>query len=223
MSILSEYFGGGKRNPMAEANQYLDQIPEATGQYYNPFIERGERAGSSLEDVLGQLLNDPTGFLNKIQEGYQPSGEYSRKKDILGRELGATAAAGGVAGTPMHQEQQAEMIDKLLSSDMQQYLANVLGLFGKGLSGEQDFYNKGYGASGSMADAAGGALSSKAGLAYEDAKTQNANRSGLISSLTKLLGEGLGYGFGGPLGGRVGGGIAGPMSGSRNAPWKNPG
>lgn len=222
MSILSELFGG-KRNPQNEANQYLDQIPGAVGQYNNPFIDRGERAGSKLEEALAGLMDDPSGFIDKLMEGYTESGDYKRKKDVLGREIGASAAAGGVAGTPMHQQDMGELVNSLLSSDMQQYLSNVLGVYDKGLSGEKDFYNVGYGASGRQADAVGGALGSKATGAYEDAKTANQNRNNMISSLTNLLGTGVGYALGGPLGGAMGGGLAGPMSGTPYKPWNNPG
>lgn len=222
MSILDSIFGRSA-DPQAAASQYLDQIPGVGHDAYDPYIQRGQRAGGRIEDQFESLLSDPTALMNHIMENYQTSDQYGYQKDQLGRELGATAAAGGVAGTPYHQQQQGEMVQGLLSKDMSDYLSNALGLYRTGLSGEQDLYGKGMGASSSLADMEGGALSSKAGLAYEDAKSKNANRNALISSLLKAAGTGAGFMMGGPMGGAMGGKLAGPMSGSPYKPWNDPG
>lgn len=214
MSQLSNILFGPKRDPRGEASGYLDQVPKATGKYYDPVIQRGERSGSQLEGSLHDLLSDPNKVLEKLMSGYTTSGAYNRQKDILGGEIGASAAAGGVAGTPYHQEQQGEMVNKLLSSDMQNYLSNVLGLYDKGLKGESDLYGKGVDASGRQADVEGGRLTSEAGLAFEDAKTHNQSRSNLENALTKLLGQAAGSVFG-PLGGATGRKLAESIFGSK--------
>ena len=214
---------GKRADPQAEANKYLDQIPGMGKGYYDPFIQRGGRAGDILEGQYGNLINDPTSLIDKIMGNYETSKGYQTQKDILGRELGASAAAGGVAGTPFHQQQQGEMVEGLLSQDMQNYLKNALGMYQTGLSGEAGLYDKGYGASGSLADLIGGSLNQQAGMAYQGAQDKNARRDALMSSLMKLAGTAGGALLGGPLGGMIGGGLAGPMSGSPYSPWQNPG
>lgn len=207
---------GKRADPMAEANKYLDQIPGMGRQYFDPFIGRGNRAGDILEKQFGSLIDDPTELINRIMGGYETSKGYQTQKDILSRELGATAAAGGVAGTPYHQQQQGEMIEGLLSQDMQNFLKNALGLYQTGLSGEQDLYGKGLQASGSLADLIGGTLSSQAGMAYQGAQDKNARRNALTSSLMGLAGQ-----IGGALLGAPG--MAMPLAGSSFIPWLNPG
>lgn len=213
---------GRRADPQKEANQYLDQIPGIGRQYYDPFIQRGGRAGDILEQQYGSLISDPGALLDKIMGGYETSKGYQRQKDILGREIGSSAAAGGIAGTPLHQEQQGEMVEGLLSQDMQNYLKNALGLYQTGLSGESGLYDKGFTASGSMADLMGNLMGTKAGMAYQSAQDKNARRNALISSLMGLGGQLGGALLGGGLGG-LGGGYAMPMSGTPYTPWQNPG
>jgi hypothetical protein len=193
----------GSQDPSKEANRYLSKIPGVGKQYYNPFIEGGQRAGSVLDKQYGRML-DPTAFMNDIMKNYQMSEGAKYQRDELGRGIGATAAAGGFAGTPEHQKEYGEMANKIMSGDMQQYLQNALSIFGGGLSGEQDFYHKGFDASDHMADLIGGQLSSKAGLAFQDASQKNANHMALMNALAKILGTGAGAYFGGVKGADIG-------------------
>lgn len=174
-----------------QANKYLDQIPGMGKQYYNPFIERGERSGNTLEGEYGKLLN-PTSFMDDIMKNYSTSAGATYERDKLGKGIGATAAAGGFAGTPEHQRSYGEMADKIMSGDMQQYLQNALGIYGKGLGGEENFFNKGFDASSSLADLIGGKLSSQAGLAFKSGSDRNADRSALMNAIVKALAQGGG-------------------------------
>lgn len=182
-----------REDPKKEANRYLSQIPGVGRQYYDPFIQGGRRAGSLLEGEYGRMLK-PTSFIDDIMKNYQMSEGAKYQRDQLGRGIGATAAAGGYAGNPEHQREYGEMAQGIMSKDMQQYLQNALGVYGGGISGEQDFYNKGYGASGSMADLMGGNLSSQAGLAFQDASQSNASRDAFRNALMKALTQGAGAG-----------------------------
>lgn len=204
MSILSDLFGGSP-DPVSEARKYTSQIPGVGHDYYDPYITKGRDAGDILSGQYGDLLSDPNAFIDKLMSGYKPSEGYQYQKDILGKELSANAAAGGVAGTPFAQRQQGEMIQGLLSKDMQDYLSNVLGAYKTGLTGEQDIYGKGFQASGSMADLLGGALNQEAGLAYKGAADRKNRSAALMSALAKVLGTGAGFALGGPAGGAVGG------------------
>lgn len=193
----------GREDPTKQANHYLNQIPDVGRDAYNPFIDQGKRAGSVLEGQYGKML-DPTSFINDIMKNYTMSKGATYQRDQLGRGIGATAAAGGIAGTPEHQREYGEMAHNIMSGDMQQYLQNALGVMGTGISGEQDFYNKGYGASGSLADILGGNLASQGTLAFQGATQRNTDHQALMNSLAKLLSSGAGAHFGGIEGAKVG-------------------
>ena len=192
MSWLSKALGlSSSQNPANAAQPYLQQIPGVGHQYYDPYIQQGQQAGQTLQSEYGKQL-DPTTFLNELQKGYKPSESYQFRKDDLMKEMAAVAGQGGYAGTPMAQRQYGEQANRILSEDQQQYLQNALGIYGQGISGEQDFYNKGYGASGNMADLLGGALNQQGGLAFQGQSQQNTNRQALIRALAQALGLGAG-------------------------------
>ncbi len=209
MSWLSKLFGGGNDNPMDSANQYLNKIPGVAHQGYDDYINQGRDASGKTKSKYEDLMGDPTGFINKLMEGYKPSEGYQFQKDQLTKELGNTAAAGGVAGTPMDQMNQGEGVQKLLSGDMQKFLQNVLGVFDTGLKGEEGVANRGFDASGKLTDALGGALNQQGGLAFQNAQQKNQNKNDLWSIFGKALGAGTGFAVGGVPGASVGSGIFG--------------
>lgn len=215
MSFLGDLFGGGS-DPAKKAKPYLDQIPGVGHKYYDPFINQGRGASEHLGTEYGNNINDPTSLINKIMGNYKESEGYNFKKDALTRQMGATSAAGGVAGTPMDQQNQAAGVNGLLSEDMQQFLQNALGVYNGGIAGEQGIADKGFNASGSMTDLEGGALNQQAGLAFQGQQQKNSNQQALFSSLAKALGMGAGGGaFGGlgALGSLAGGGLGSSMYG----------
>lgn len=199
MSILSKIFGGGGKSPMDSANQYLNQIPGVAHQGYDPYVNAGMDAGNQTKGQYEKLINDPADFINQLMKQYQTSEGYNFQKDLLTKELGNTAAMGGIAGTPLDQMNQAEGVQGLLSKDMQQFLTNVLGQYDKGLAGEEGIATRGYDASGKLTDALGGALNQQGGLAFNDAQQKNKNKNDMWSMFGKALGAGAGSFFG-PIG-----------------------
>lgn len=210
MGILDKIFGGGHdKNPMEAANPYLNKIPGVAHAAYDPYVNKGMEASGRTSDIYEQLLADPTAFINKIMGGYEPSEGYQFQKDQLTKELSNTAAAGGVAGTPMDQMNQGQGVQKLLSGDMQQFLQNVLGMFKTGLTGEEGVATRGYDASGKLTDTLGNALNQQGGLAFNNAQQENKNKGDLWSMFGKALGTGAGAFLGGTPGAYVGSKIFG--------------
>lgn len=212
MSWLSNLFGGGA-NPMNDANQYLNQIPGVAHQGYDPYVNAGKDASGKTKSAYEGLMDDPTGFINKLMEGYKPSEGYQFQKDQLTKEMGNTAAAGGIAGTNFDQMNQAQGVQGLLSKDMQQFLQNVLGRYDKGLEGEEGIATRGYDASGKLTDALGGALNQQGGLAFQNAQQNNKNRNDKWGMFGKALGAGAGAFFGGVPGAVAGGKIGNSIFG----------
>src|SRR5579864_175938 len=108
---------GGHEDPAESANPYFDQIPGQLEKYYNPYIQRGNRAGDAMEGAYGNLINDPGGMLNKIGGGYQqsPGFKFAMQQALQG--AGHGAAAGGMAGTPQHEQQNMEIATNLANQD----------------------------------------------------------------------------------------------------------
>lgn len=191
MSWLSKLFGGDQ-SPMDAANKSLNQIPGVAHEGYDPYVSAGMYASGKTKNRYEDLMNDPTGFINKLIEGYKPSEGYNYQKELLQRDLGNTAAAGGIAGTPLDQENQGQGIQKLLSGDMQQFLQNVLGEFHTGLKGEEGIAGRGFNASKELTDILGGALNQQGGLAFQNGQQKTQNKNDLWSMFGKALGGGAG-------------------------------
>ena len=208
MSILSNLFGH-KSNPMGEANNYLNQIPGVAHQGYDDYINQGKDASGKTKTQYEDMMNDPTGFINNIMQQYKESEGYGFAKDKLTKEMSNTSAAGGIAGTPYDQMNQAEGVQGLLSKDMQQFLENALGRYDKGLAGEEGIATRGYDASGKLTDTLGNALNQQGGLAFNNAQQNNQNRNDMWSMFGKALGGAGGYSLGGPAGATFGAGLFG--------------
>lgn len=161
------------------------QQNELQHKYGDPYFQRGQHAGDILGGLYDDMSQDPTGFLNKLMEGYKPSEGYQfRKEQALG-DMANTAAAGGMTGTATDQQRQAQLADKLLSEDMQQWLNNVLGIQDRGTTGEQGFFDTGYAAGQSLSKGLSNILGSKAQLGYQ----KHADQMKMLTELLKAAAE----------------------------------
>lgn len=194
MSWLSEalHDGGRGRNPADAAMPYLEQIPGTVKPYLEPYSQQGQESSQLLADSLKGLLSDPSGFINQIMEGYEPSAGYqARKKEMLG-QAGNTAAAGGFRGTDSDVRNQLGITDELMSKDQQDWLKNVLGVFGTGLQGEGSLMQGGLNASESLASTLANMLGSEATAQFRGSEAQEQRHNDLMKSILSLGAQGLG-------------------------------
>jgi len=200
-TLLGNMFSN--RNAKKEMD-YLNQVRGVGEQYLKPFIGRGEAAQDQASQAYQQMLQNPTTFVDQIMSSYKPSQGYQfREKSALDAARNA-AAAGGFSGTGYDQREQAGLVSGLLGQDMQQYLQNILGVQGTGLSGQQHVANQGFNASNSLADYIGTSLGNQAMLKQAQNRQSAANLGGLLGAAGQFAGAGaniLGSGqFGGPAG-----------------------
>lgn len=176
-------------NPSDAANPYLEQMPGVAHQYMDPYVNQGNRAGGVLEGQYGNLVNDPTGMLAGWGNQYQQSPGYQWQVDQALGGANRAAAAGGMLGTPMHQQESAQMAQGLANQDYWNWMKNVQGLYGQGLQGEQGMYNTGFQGAQSISDAIQAALASQAQNAYTGAVNQNQSQGGGIGNFLGGLGS----------------------------------
>ena len=178
--IFSKLFGGGdKQNPYDESKHFLDEG-------YDPYIKQGHDIDPRLHDEYMRLLQDPSGFLDKIGAGYKQSPGYQFN---LNQQLNAAqnaAAAGGMAGSAANQYASQEVAHGLADQDYYNYIKEALGLHGKGLGGLQDISKRGYEASTGKADRA-------TAMKYADVANRNKSDDDFWSSLFKAGATALPY------------------------------
>jgi hypothetical protein len=83
----------------------------------------------------------------------------------------------------------------IASKDYEDYINHILGIFGAGQAGQQQFQNQGYDSSTRYGDNVGNVLGQKAQYSYAGQAGQNANNANNWSNAFKVLGMGLPYMF----------------------------
>jgi hypothetical protein len=164
-------------NPASAAQPYLNQISGANQQYLNPYNQIGQQAGGSLQGQYNQLLNNPGGMLNKIGQGYHqsPGFNFALSQALHGANQGM--ASGGMAGSPMAQQQNMGVATGMANQDYYNWLNNATGMYGKGLQGMQGMYGIGENAGNNMANNISQALSQQAAYGYAGQNAANQNQA----------------------------------------------
>ncbi len=212
MSWLSDYLKGGK-NPANSAMPYLNQIPGQTSKYFDPYINAGKEALPQLQGQYDQLLNNPGGKLNDIGQNFQQSPGFKFALDQALQGAGHAAAAGGMAGSPQHEQQNMGLATDIANQDFYNWLSGATGLYDQGLQGEQGLASGGLQAGTSMADMIAQTLAQQANLQFQGQRQKNQNKNDLWGNAFKLGGAALGGAFGGPLGAAGGAALGSSMYG----------
>lgn len=203
---------GTRKDPGHEAMRYLSQIPGISHQTYDPYIQQGQAAGGILGQQYGQMAQDPAAFYEQLMQGYQPSKQYQMQNEAAQRAAAASAAAGGMGGTQQDIAGAAQIADRLMGEDMQRWYANVSGLLGAGLGGEQGLYGTGFQASQGLGSDLSNVLGQQAGLAFHGAQNKNKYGTDAMRFLLQALGAGAGAYFGGVPGAQLGASLGGNAS-----------
>ncbi len=190
MSVFGDIgnFLWGGNDSANQASSYYNQIPDILKQYLKPYVDRGNAVYPQLQEQYDHLLNDPGNFLNKLGQGYHESPGYQFQLNQTLNAGNRAAAAKGMLGSPMQQQQAQQSASQLVNQDFNSYLSHVLGLYGQGLMGKQNIYNMGFGASNNLGENLSNALMSQGNLAYSTAANQNQSNQQLLGMLLGLAG-----------------------------------
>lgn len=190
--ILGGLFGSNK-NPADAAMGYLNQISGTMQPYYNPYITAGRNALGTLQGQYNTLLQDPTAMMRNIGKTFQQSPGYQFQVNQALNAANRAAAAGGMAGSPMEQQNIASTVNDLANQDYYHYLNAGLGQYGQGLSGMGGINQMGFQASDELAKNLAQVLMSQANAAYSGQANENQSQGGMMG----MLGGGLGTLLGG--------------------------
>lgn len=182
---------GNYQNPADAGMPYLNQIGQMLPGYFNPWINAGKSALPQLQQQYGQLLNNPGGVMNRMGAGFQQSPGYQFQTQQALNAANRAAAAGGMAGSPMEQQNIAGTVNQMANQDYYNYLNRAMGLYDQGLSGMNDMSHMGLSASSNLGEDLASALMSQAQLAYAGAANQNQAQQGSMGGIGGLLSGGL--------------------------------
>lgn len=182
MGLFSHY-----HDPTKHAGETLDQIPDQVKGYYDPYIGAGQQEMGNLQNQFGQLTSDPGAFMNQLGSGFHESPGYQFALQQAMQGSGHAMAAGGMAGSPMHEQQNMQLATNLGNQYYNSYLKNVLGLYGMGIRGEEGINQMGYNASNSMANQIRDMLMSKSKLQYMGDAGRNSYNQAMTADVMKGL------------------------------------
>lgn len=186
----------GAPNQGGSAMNYLNNIPGTITPYYQPFINQGQSAYNTMNPQISAMTSDPVAFLQNIMKGYQPSNSYQMQNTEMQKAAGNTAAAGGMRGSLNDISNSAHITDTLMGNDMQNWLANVLGIQRTGLGQESHIYDTGYNASNALAGDLSNVMGSQSQLAFQQQQQKEQQKSDLMHSLVGGAGMLGGWLFG---------------------------
>ncbi len=177
------------KNPADQPTQTLDQMQGTLSPYYQPYMDAGKGAMGALQGQYGSLLGDPGQMLNNIGKGYQksPGFDFALQQALQG--AGHAAAAGGMAGSPQHEQQNMQLATNLGNQDYNNWMTNALGMYNQGLAGEQGMMGQGFNSSNEMGQSMGNDLMSKAMLQYAGQQNQNQHEGGIWGSILGGMGS----------------------------------
>lgn len=181
MAIWDSIFGGS--DPYDEAAEYLDKIEPMLRGIYDPYVDYGMRAMPTLEEQYAMLLSDPGALYSMMGQGFESSPGYQFQLDQAMNAANQSAAAGGMAGTPAHQQQAMGYAQGLAGQDYQNYMNQMMNLYGRGLSGTEGQLQTGYGAGNQLASGLSGLYGSQANLASSQAAAQNKQLASLLGGI----------------------------------------
>lgn len=188
------FLGGGKyKDPSKAAFPYLNQIPGILANTASPYSSAGVGALPTLQSQFGGLSQDPGARLNQIGAGYHESPGYNFAVQQAMQAARNAAASQGLAGSPQHEQQSAQLASNLANQDYNNWLQQALGLYGTGLSGEQNIYGIGAKAGIGLGQDIGNVLGTEAQYAYGGAAGRNQGQAQQRQNLFGTLGAFLPY------------------------------
>jgi hypothetical protein len=167
------------QNPADAAMPYMNQI----APNFNPYIKSGQDALPNLQKQYDMLTNNPGAMMNQMGQNFQQSPGYNFQLNQGMNAINHAAAAGGTLGTPMEQQNAANMAGGFANQDYYNWLNHSMNMYGAGLQGQQGMAQMGLQAGDDMSNA----LMSQANLAYAGAQNQNQHSAGLMSALGSIL------------------------------------
>jgi len=184
-SVLGGIFND-PRHAYAEGQRAYDPWMDRAAGAYNPFYQGGIEGMGKYKDWLNGMSN-PQDFINNIMGGYQES-PWARYQQQQAERAGTNAAsASGLIGSTPWAQQMQQNAAGISSQDMQQWLANVLGINTQYGQGQQNLMNQGFNAAQGMGNIFGQRARDAAQMAYGKERAGDERSGNIIGGLLQMF------------------------------------
>jgi hypothetical protein len=202
-----------QKNPYDAARPWMDKEEELYNNNFNPYIERGNRAGQEASDTYSSMSQDPAEHYQKWASTYNPRRGYEGiKNDERYRQAEQEAAAGGYAGTDYDRDRRERLANELQDADFDRYMNHIMGIEKSGLEGQSNFSNAGQNAGTNQAQLLGQNYGAHGQMDFKNAEFQNSQKNALLKALLPLIGQ-IGGSYFGPAGSAAGGALGQSLAG----------
>jgi hypothetical protein len=186
------------KNPATAANNTIGQIPGQVKPYYQPYMDSGKTALNNLQGQNTSLLNGTK--QNELGAGYKESPGYQYALQQALQAGNNASAAGGMSGTPQHQELNMDAASGLASRDYNNYMDRQNNLYNTGYGGTQNLNAQGYDANNQMGTTQANVTGQQGAYNFMGQQGQNQGQQQGMSNIFSGLGMAGASALGGPGG-----------------------
>ncbi len=181
--IENSIFPNAANGAMPYEQQALNQMPG----YYQPYMNAGQSMLNPLMSQYSQLMNNPGGMMNQIGSQFHssPGFNFAMRQAMMGGNQ--ASAAGGMAGSPMANQQNQQMATNLANQNYYNWMGNALGMYGQGLQGAQGMAGMGAGMANNFGTNMADILNNQADISYAGQANQNQETGGLIGDIMHMF------------------------------------
>lgn len=169
------------------ANQYKKWTQKGVDAQ-NPFYNAGTAATGNLQDWLGGM-KDPSGFINQLMGKYQESPWAKFQQQQSSRAGTNAASASGLTGSSPFAQQMQQNSSNISSQDMQNWLANVLGINSQYGAGNEFLSGQGAGAANQISGLYGNNAGRMGEAAYGQKAGENQDFWNMVGGGAQMAGS----------------------------------
>jgi hypothetical protein len=178
MSFWTDLFGGSsKSNPYKAAEPWMNKIPSSSEQYYKDYMQMGDTGRQGMDElssIFHQMGLDPGAYQQQLGSSFQADPGYGWDLDQQMQAGNQAMAAGGMLGSPQHQQFSQQLASHLANQQYNNYLNNQMKIAGAGQQGMGDIASQnlqyGYNSSNQMAQNMSDYFYNRANLAASKAQ-----------------------------------------------------
>lgn len=180
MSWLSEFLHPG--NAYDKARQAEEQYYQEAQGYRQPYMEQGQKAGGTLQEMLNKLSN-PQELQNEWIKGYETS-PYAKQLQEQAQTGGLDAASAmGLGGSSAALSNIQKGSSDIMQKDRDNYLNNIMQKYLAGMGLGESLYGTGANMAGQAAQGAQSMGQDVAGLEYG----KNASGRNMLMKILSML------------------------------------
>lgn len=130
MGFFDDLFG----NQSDAFDDYENQMRDAA-QRYQPWVDRGNQAGSRVFDEYGRLISNPNAVQDQVAAGFNMSPYQQYLLDQITKRMNYNSANTGMTGSGAADRALAAEINNMTGQFENDYINRGLGLYNTGLQG----------------------------------------------------------------------------------------